>query len=319
MRVLITGAAGFLGRRLTEHLIAQGELMGPDGRKSPIQTLILTDIADIPTPPAPFEIQTLTGDFSNPAFLSDICALQVDSLFHLASLLTIHAEQDPNRAFTINTEALRQMIDRATTCPRLVFASSIAVFGGDLPEIVDDDQVQQPTTSYGMHKAINELLIADYTRHGRIDGRALRLPIVVTRPGTPQPVVSDQVAAILREPIEGRPVEVPFAPDTRLPLASAGAVVRALVALHDIPGDNLPAKRAVNLPALTVTPAQIVAELDNTDTNTDLIRFTPDPALQAIVDGWPQTFVSSAAGQLGLHGDAALGEIIADYINNRGR
>jgi nucleoside-diphosphate-sugar epimerase len=181
---------------------------------------------------------------------------------------------------------------------------------------VNDDVTPAPATTYGTHKAINELLIADYSRHGRINGRCLRLPIVLTRPGAPQPTVSDWVAGIVRNPLCGLDVIAPLAPNTTIPVISAGAVVAALIRLHNMPASDLPPNRAFNLPALTVTVAEL-AEAARRRGATGTIRYAPDPQVQTIVGGWPRRFVSDRATRLGIMADADLDALISDYLDHK--
>lgn len=315
MKVLITGAAGFLGRRLTRELIARGSLTDSAGHMRKITQIILADLAQIAPPPSgDIPIEGMQGDLADPAYVARLGGF--DSLFHLASQLTLQSEQNPDHGFAVNSGALHGLIMAAQGRPKLVFASSIAIFGAGLPEVVDDHVEPVPLTSYGTHKALNELIISDYSRHGRIDGRALRLPIVVTRPGAAQPAVSDRVAALLREPLEGRDIAAPFAPETLLPLASAGAVVRALIALHEQPAEALPPKRALNLPALSVRVQDLGRALARAGAK-GALTYAPEPQLQAIVDGWPQRFTSRYAAELGLAPDASIEAIIEDYQMNR--
>ena len=317
MRVLITGAGGFLGRRLVRHLLDGDGLVGPSGQREPVTQLVLSDVGPIDVPDTTgIEIEVVQGDLSQPDILERLCGQPFDSLFHLASQLTFHAEQDPDHAWDVNVAPLRALIAAAQGCPRVVFASSIAVFGGAFPTEVDDDLAPLPQTTYGMHKAVNELILADASRHGRIDGRALRLPIVLTRPGVTQPVVSDKVAAIIREPLEGRDFAAPLPPDTEVPIVSAGAVVRGFVTLHDLPADRLPTKRALNLPAMTVSVAEMVAAATRAGA-TGRITSAPDAATQAIVSGWPRYFVSRYARGLGIGPDADIDALISDYLANR--
>lgn len=318
MRVLITGAAGFLGQRLCRMLIEKGQLADRDGVLRPITQIHLCDLAPISLPPDHGNIELIQwqGDLADPAFVARLAAVRYDSLFHLASLLTLHAEQDPDQAYLVNVAAFRALIGAAVECPLVVFASSIAVFGGDLPARVDDTVVPAPATTYGTHKAINELLLADASRQGRIDGRSLRLPIVLLRPmAARQPAVSDRVADILRGPLDGRAVSSPLAADTAVPVASSGAVCRALLMLHDLSADLLPARRAFNLPALTVTIDQMMAAVMRHRGKAD-VTYRVDPALQKIVAGWPQYFDSDLARQLGITADPDLEAIIADYLDH---
>jgi nucleoside-diphosphate-sugar epimerase len=299
LRILVTGAGGFLGRRLTRALGARPE-----------SALTLVDRVAIDHPGA------MAGDLTDPAFVDHLAAQRFDSIFHLAASLTLEAEQDPAAAYATNVEPLRRLIERSPGS-RIVFTSSIAVFGGALPDRVDDTIRAAPATTYGAHKAINELLLADASRRGRIDGRVLRLPILLTRPGAPTRAVSDRVAAILREPLAGRDTTCPLAPETRLPVASAGAVAAALVALHDLPAAALPPSRAMNLPSLTVRVADMIAAVERRGASgrvTGRVTLAPEPALQAIVDGWPKQFTSEIATRLGLHADADLDTLIEDHL-----
>lgn len=316
-RVLITGGAGFLGQRLARALVAAGQLTGSDGRRRPIERICLADIAPAVLPPAHgLGMERRQGDLSSQDFVASLAAEGFDTIFHLASFLTLQAEQDPAQAYAVNVESLRRLIDGARNRPKVVFTSSIAIFGGSLPDEVGDDLNPVPTTTYGIHKAINELLIADYSRHGRIDGRSLRLPIVLIRSGAPQSAVSDRVAAIAREPMNGHDIVAPLSSDMPVPVVSVGKVIEGLVLLHDVPADRLPAKRAFNLPALTVTGADMQASVNRMG-GRGQITFAPEPALSAIVAGWPRRFVSSVAPELGIGPDADFDAIIADYLANR--
>lgn len=315
MHVLITGAGGFLGRRLTSHLLANPELADRDGTQQSISRLTLCDIAAIDAPQHDgIEIDVVSGDLADGTFISELLDLSADSIFHFASQLTLLAEQDPGQAFLTNVEALRLLLDGDGNHPKVIFTSSIAVFGGDLPRAVGDDIPHAPATSYGMHKSICELLLADYSRHGRVDGRALRLPIVVTRPGTPQPVVSDRIAALIREPLMGKQVDVPLTAETQMPIASVGAIVAALVKLHDLPTKSLPARRAMNLPSLTVSVEEIISAVERHGGSRDNYHFVDDPQMQQIVDSWPTEFVSGLASSLGLGVDDHIDNVIEDFL-----
>lgn len=322
MRVVVTGAAGFIGRRLTATLLRHGALVGPDHRRAPIRELVLADVADVPPPlSGNVNIRIETGDFCDPEFRHRIMRGGVDSVFHLAATLTTAAEADLKQALAVNVGSLIELLElcrEQSVPPRFVYASSIATFGGTLPEVVDDDLPQRPQTSYGTHKAIAELLINDYSRHGIVDGRALRLPIVVIRGGTGASSVSDRVAAVVREPLAGREVVCPFAPETRMPIASVRNVAEALCALHDLPAGRLGDTRAMNLPALSVSVADMLAALERVAPGrAGQVRFEPDPVMQAIVDGWPKGFGSTRATRLGINADSDFDSVIRDFVEQQ--
>lgn len=318
MRVMITGASGFLGRRLTKSLINIGKLVGPSGMLEEVTEIILSDIGKISIPSAPDRVRfrTIEGDLADPDTLSELTDQPFDSLFHLASQLTFHAERDPDQAWRVNVDPLRALIAQASGCPRVVFASSIAVFGGALPEDVNETLPPLPETTYGTHKALNELILADASRHGRVDGRSLRLPIVLIRPGVTQPVVSDQVAAIAREPLEGRNIAAPLSASTMVPVVSAGRVISGLIALHNASLASLPPNRALNLPGLTISVADMAKAAMRAGA-TGQVSIKPDGKMQAVVDGWPTYFSSKFAADLGIAPDDNFGAIIDDYLAHR--
>ncbi|MGU9978559.1 NAD-dependent epimerase/dehydratase family protein [Phreatobacter sp. HK31-P] len=317
MRVLVTGAGGFLGRRLVGALLRQGSLP-VDGEARPIGELVLADRGAMPSAShATIRVRTETGDLADPDFCARLAAERFDAIFHLAALLTLDAERDPAAAHATHIAPVRRLA-AGPGRPRLVFASSIAVFGGALPDAVTEAVPPCPQTTYGTHKAMIEFLLADASRHGAVDARTLRLPIVLVRPTASTPTISDAVAALVREPLAGRETTCPLLPETLLPVISAGAVVRSLLALHDVPEAALPPGRAVNLPALGVTPAEMVAAVGRRAgaAAAARVRFAPDPAIQAVVDGWPKRFLSLHAARLGLEPDADFDAIVADHIDH---
>jgi nucleoside-diphosphate-sugar epimerase len=253
----------------------------------------------------------------NPQLFDTLFAEPFDAVFHLAAALTFDAESDFTRGLAINVHALMRLLEHCRAqpvVPTFLFASSISSFGGPLPAVVGDFVFQTPQTSYGSHKAIAELLINDYSRRGFLDGRVLRLPIVLTHPGPPSASVSDRVAALLREPLDGHDAICPLAPDTPLAVASVDKVVAGLLALRDLPAGVFGATRAMNLPALTVTPGELAAAAARHGA-TGRTLWQPDEALQRIVAGWPAVFTSALALQHGIRADACADDIVAAYLD----
>lgn len=319
MRVLITGAGGFIGRTLTSRLLQCGTLTNVNGEPESIQQILMVD-EHLP-PVTDRRLIALKADFSAPETLKQIAAWQPHAVFHLAAVLTSAAEQDPAHALSVNVSALADLIriiGAKKSPPRLVFPSSIAVFGGLLPDNVDDDHLQRPLTSYGTHKAIAELMLADATRHGVIDGRALRLPIVLVHPGPPTQSVSDRIAAMVRDSVAGQPSVCPLRADTKVPVVSVDTVARNLITLHDADPTKLRGKRVLNQPALTVSMQDIVDAMSVVLDVTPRVTFAPDPELKAIVDGWPKGFISTRAPSIGIIADKTFDEIITSYQQHLG-
>jgi nucleoside-diphosphate-sugar epimerase len=319
MRVLILGAGGFLGTRLAAQLAGTAQLAG-----RAIDELVLFDLRAAPVPRgAACPITVLHGDLRDSAALDALFATRVDAVLHLAATLTVDAESAFRRGLDTNVLAFIALLERCRLqaqtgpqAPMLLFASSIATFGGALPPVVGDDVFQAPTTSYGTHKTVAELLLADHSRHGFVDGRALRLPIVVTHPGPASGSISDQVAALIREPLRGQPTTCRIAPGSRLVTASVDKVIDGFLRLAALPASALHSGRTMNLPGLAVTPAEIVQAVarhlpaDQGPT----VDWTPDARVQQIVDGWPQSFTSARALALGFTPDASADALVQSLL-----
>lgn len=320
MKVLVLGAAGFIGSHLVHALARRGRLRAYDGSVQSIDELVLADnrpVTSTPDAAAGMTVRAVQGDICDAQFTAALLSTGFDSVFHLAATLTLDAEMDFAHGLEVNVHALMRLLEqcrRRPHAPSFVFASSISTYGGELPDTVDDQIAQTPQTSYGTHKAIAELLINDYSRRSFIDGRVLRLPVVLTHPGPPSASVSDRIAALIREPLNGRNATCSLDPDTRFPVASARCVVDSLIALHDAPASAFGATRAMNLPSLTVTPRDIEAAVQRCDAGSaGRIVWQPDRQMQDIVAGWPRAFTSQRALQLGIGGDPSIDAILNAY------
>ncbi|MGF1622756.1 MAG: NAD-dependent epimerase/dehydratase family protein [Rhodomicrobiaceae bacterium] len=323
MRLLVTGAGGFIGRRLVKALLEKPALTRGEDQAEQIGEIILTsrsgDLA------REFDDPRLTikiGDIRNPSFLDGIFETQrIDSIFHLATALTAESEEDFEYGLQVNVLGLIRLLELCRAQhnrPRFVYASSIAAFGGRLPSRVDDRVVHYPQTSFGTAKAMGELLINDYSRHGYIDGRALRLPLVLARPAPVRLSVADSVGAVLREPLLGKTVVCPLNPESCVAVASVRNAALSLIQIHEIPGDRFGDTRAMNMPALTVTLAELADTVETYDFpgTRGLVRWDPDEELQAIVDGWPSVIVADEATRHNMHADASAAEILRNFIED---
>jgi D-erythronate 2-dehydrogenase len=269
------------------------------------------------------KVTSLAGDLRDDGFLAEVMGAGADSWFHLAATLTIEAERDLETGWAINLQLPLRLLEacrRSASTPRFVYASSIAVFGGKLPNAVSDDHVQTPQTSYGTAKSVTELLINDYSRQGHVDGRALRLPIVVIRPGEPTGAVSDIIAGLAREPLKGRDVVSPLDMTARFPVVSAALVAENLMRVHDAPTSCFAGSRAVNQPGLTVSVADIVAALGRV-AGAEVaarVRIEPRTDVQRVVAGWPTDFVTEARLHPPLEPDPDYDSILRAYLEDHG-
>jgi nucleoside-diphosphate-sugar epimerase len=243
------------------------------------------------------------------------------AVFHLAAVVSGQAEADTDLGYRVNLDGTRAVLDACRalgTCPRFVFASSLAVYGGKLPPAVGDDTPLTPQSSYGAQKAIGELLVNDYSRKGFIDGRALRLPTVVVRPGLPNRAASTFASSIIREPLAGKDAICPVSPDVVMALASPRRVVAALHRAHELPGDAFGANRSLQLPGFSVAVGDMVEAVRRAggEAAHAHIHWRHDPQIEAIVTGWPQALAAPRATALGFAADAEIDEAVHAFIED---
>jgi nucleoside-diphosphate-sugar epimerase len=312
MRVVITGGCGFLGRRVALRLL----------ERSDVEELGLFDNMPSALPlPEDRRLRLVTGDIADRATVRRVISPSTGSVFHLAAVVSGEAEADTDLGYRVNLDGTRAVLEACRalgTCPRLVFASSLAVYGGALPPAVGDDTPLTPQTSYGTQKAIGELLVNDYTRKGFVDGRALRLPTVVVRPGRPNRAASTFASSIIREPLSGRTAVCPVSPDTVMALASPRRVVDALLHAHDLPAAAFATRRSLQLPGFSVAVGDMAAAVRRAGGEAAYvrIRWEPDPLIQGIVSGWPRALAASRAVALGFTADNGIDDVVQAFIED---
>ena len=318
MKVLVLGAAGMVGRKLVSALVAAGQV---GGRK--ITAITLADVVEPPAPNGAVPYTLVAADLSAAGTAHSLIADRPDLIFHLAAIVSGEAEADFEKGYAINLDGTRLLFEairlegQATPyCPRLVFTSSIAVFGEPLPAMIGDHHEHTPLTSYGTQKAMCELLLADYSRRGFLDGVGIRLPTIVVRPGKPNKAASGFFSGIIREPLAGLVAVLPVPDTVRHWFASPRAAVGFLLHAAAIDTALLGHQRNLSMPGLAVTVGEQIAALQRVAgaRAVALIRRAPDATIAAIVAGWPKAFSADRARALGFVGDASFDEIIAIHI-----
>ena len=326
MKVVVTGAAGMIGRKLVESLLATPELTDRDGNVAEISSLVGMDVVE-PDPPLPDHSRLTfhTGEISDEALMRGLIDGETDSVFHLAAVVSAQAEEDFDLGMRVNLGGVRAVLDACRTldhAPRLVFASSVAAFGGDMPEVIGDATTPTPGTTYGMTKVVGEYVLSDYTRKGFVDGRALRLPTIVVRPGRPNKAASTWASSIIREPLAGHEAVCPVTPDSKMWMCSPRRIVAAFRHAHELGpeawGTQSGAHRAINLPGITASVAETMEVLEAVGGPEVAARvlFEHDPFIQAIVDGWPNRFETPRADAMGFTADKDLAEIVQVFVED---
>ncbi|WP_374306722.1 D-erythronate dehydrogenase [Dongia sp.] len=321
MHILIIGAAGMVGRKLTDQLVTNG---GLDGKA--VEKLTLVDVIP-PSTPTGFAgtAKVLTADLSQPGEAEKLIAARPDVIFHLAAIVSGEAEADFEKGYRINLDGTRYLFEairlegvRQPYRPRLVFTSSIAVFGAPFAEKIDDTFLSAPLTSYGTQKAIGELLLSDYSRRGFFDGIGIRLPTICIRPGKPNKAASGFFSNILREPLSGQEAILPVAESVRHWHASPRAAVGFLLHAATLDLERVGPRRNLSLPGLSATVGEQIEALRRVagEKAVKLIRREADPTIQKIVAGWPSDFNPVRALALGFRAESSFDEIIRVHIED---
>jgi D-erythronate 2-dehydrogenase len=319
MHILITGAAGMIGRKLTARLVEAGALNG-----RPIEKLSLIDTS-APQRPEKFSgiVGTFAADISEPAVVQAAVAGRPDVIFHLAAIVSGEAELDFEKGVRINLDASRSLLEaiRQTGqdyCPRVVFTSSIAVFGAPFPYAIPDDFHLTPLTSYGTQKAIVELLLAEYSRRGFLDGVGIRLPTISVRPGRPNKAASGFFSSIIREPLAGEEAVLPVEESVTHWHASPRSATGFLIHAAGLSRQQIGPRINLTMPGVCCTVAEQIAALRRIagDEVAARIRRKPDPLVVRIVDGWPRRFDPQRALALGFKAESSFDEIIRVHIED---
>ncbi len=317
MKVLIIGGAGMIGRKLAERLAKDGAVAG-----KAISKLTLYDVVPGATPAgAKMPVSIATGDLPAAGEAEKLLAERPDTIFHLAAIVSGEAEQDFDKGYRINMDGTRGLLEavrKAGHKPRLVFASSIAVFGAPFPDAIGDEFFNTPLTSYGTQKNICELLISDYSRKGFVDGISIRLPTICVRPGKPNKAASGFFSNIMREPLAGEEAVLPVSEGVMHWHASPRAAVGFMLHAAGIDLAKVGPRRALTMPGLAVTVGEQIAALRKVagDKVVARIRRQPDPFIEAIVAGWPRNFAPKRALGLGFKADASFEDIIRAHIED---
>ncbi|MDP0926890.1 SDR family oxidoreductase [Paracoccus onubensis] len=321
MNILIIGAAGMIGRKLTSALIERKALAG-----KPIRKIELLDVvAPEPVTGGGIAISARAVDISDPKVAPGLISRRPDVIFHLAAIVSGEAELDFDKGYAINLDGTRHLFEAIRQegltqpyCPRVIFTSSIAVFGAPFPDRIGDEFFQTPLTSYGTQKAIGELLLSDYSRRGFLDGVGIRLPTICIRPGAPNKAASGFFSSILREPLVGQQAVLPVDESVRHWHASPRAAVGFLIRAAEMDTAILGARRNLNMPGLSATVGEQIEALRRVagDKAAALIRREPDAMIAGIVDGWARDFDAARAISLGFQADGSFDEIIRIHIED---
>ena len=315
MHVLIVGAAGMIGRKLADRLVVDGNVGGRG-----IERLTLVDVVAPASPDG--RVEALSADLAAPGEAEGLLENRPDLIVHLAAVVSGEAESDFEKGYRVNLDGTRALLEAVRAAdgyrPRLVFTSSIAVYGPPLPDPIPEDFQEAPLTSYGTQKAIGELLLADYTRRGFVDGIGLRLPTICIRPGRPNKAASGFFSSILREPLVGQEAVLPVPDTVRHWHASPRSAVEFLIRAATLDGRDVGPRRTLSMPGLSATVAEQIEALRRVagDRAVRLIRREPDESIMRIVETWAPALDATRAGRLGFTAETSFDEIIRVHIED---
>lgn len=318
MKVLIIGGAGMVGRNLAETLVASGKL----GDQA-VTELTLFDVVPAATQGNDgVTVKVETGDISDRATMDQLVAPRPDVIFHLAAIVSGEAEADFDKGYRINMDGTRNLLEAIRALPdyhpRVVYTSSIAVFGAPFPEAIGDEFITAPMTSYGAQKMIGELLLNDYSRRGIVDGVGIRLPTIAVRPGKPNKAASGFFSGIIREPLAGIEAILPVDDSVRHWVASPASATGFLIHAATMDTGPLGARRCMTMPGLAITVGEMIAALGEVagQDKVALIKRQPDATIRGIVAGWPENFDARRATEMGFVADASFQDIILAHIRD---
>ena len=311
MTILVTGGAGFLGSRLITYLLA-----APLG-ETPVTRVLCVDRVSSPLDDP--RVESYVGNIADQSFVASLFEEDIAAIWHLAAVLSGQSEQEPSLAMAVNVAGTQALLDGCRTLarpPRFVFSSTVAVFGGPLPTVIPEDFPLRPQSTYGTSKSIAELLMLEATRRGVVDGVACRVPTVSVRPGRPNSALSSFVSGIVREPLAGIESVCPVPLDTRLWVSSPAVMTSNLVHAGRVPSDAIGDVRTINLPGITVTPAQMIDALERAagSATRALVRLEPDAHIARMVDTWPGAIDTTRALALGFTVDGDADDLVTQYV-----
>ena len=313
MKIIVTGGGGFLGSRVIQLLLER-----KDAGTGAVEfdEIVSLDLAECPVNDS--RVTSVKGSIGDVDLLHQLVTADTAGIFHLAAVLSGGSEDDFDLAMNVNVDGTRALLQAARNIPgtpRFVFTSSLAVFGGDMPDVVPENLATQPESTYGMVKSIGELLVNEYTRKGFIDGRVCRLPTISVRPGRPNSAASSFASSIIREPMNGTESACPVPLETSMWLSSPNAAVTNLVHAFEIGGEELGGWRVLNVPGLSVTAGEMLESLARVGglSARDLVSVKYDSKIDAIVGSWPGSFDVERTRNLGFVSDTDFDQVVQQY------